>query len=90
MANEGENVMDNGTVVDLKTGDIRSYMYGQEIAEGSGLVDDTVNIPRGEYEDLLEDSLWLRMLEDAGVNNWEGYDEAFRLYDEYNELKENN
>lgn len=82
--------MDNNTVVDLNTGKITSYMYGEDIANemSGGLVDDTVNIPRGEYEELLEDSLWLQMLEDAGVNEWEGYDVALATYDAYNELIE--
>jgi hypothetical protein len=64
-----------------------TYMYGEEAANAQAEtkpafeVDDTVNIPRNEYNDLLEDSLWLRSLEDAGVNSWEGYDEALLAFD---------
>lgn len=82
--------MDDNNVIDLNTGKITPYMYGKEAHDemSGGLVDDTVNIPRGEYEDLLEDSLWLRMLEEAGVNEWEGYDIALASYDAYNEVLE--
>lgn len=57
-----------------------SYMYGR--------IDDTVNVPRGEYEDLLERSAWLSALQAAGVNSWEGWDEALDIYDERNEILE--
>jgi hypothetical protein len=62
-----------------------TYMFGNP-DELAFEVDDTVNIPRNEYENLLEDSHWLRSLEAAGVNSWDGYDEALRLFDEENEV----
>ena len=46
-------------------------------------MDDTVTIPKGEYEDLIEDSKFLRALEDAGVDNWPGYDFAFEIYEAF-------
>ena len=50
--------------------------------------DDTkVVIDRKEYESLLEDSVWLAALESAGVDNWEGYDEARIIL---KEMKEEN
>lgn len=40
---------------------------------------ETVTIPKEEYESLRQDSNWLSMLEDAGVDNWEGYSFAHDL-----------
>jgi hypothetical protein len=37
---------------------------------------DEVIIPYDEYEQLLEDQLTLRALQEAGVDNWSGYDHA--------------
>ncbi len=37
---------------------------------------DNVTITREEYDNLLEDSKVLQALENAGVDNWEGYDFA--------------
>lgn len=39
-------------------------------------VDDTVVIPRAEYEQLLNDQRVLHALKAAGVDNWEGFDIA--------------
>ena len=41
-----------------------------------------VTIPAAEYKSLLEDAAWLRALENAGVDNWEGYDYARELLQE--------
>lgn len=43
----------------------------------------TVTITQEEYDDLLEDSLWLSALECAGVDNWGGCDTARDLYNEW-------
>lgn len=45
-------------------------------------VNDTVNIPASFYLDLLEDSAFLAALEDAGVDQWEGYGIALAVYDD--------
>jgi hypothetical protein len=37
-----------------------------------------VSIPRKRYESLMADSDTLARLEAAGVDNWEGYEHAFR------------
>lgn len=37
-------------------------------------------------DDMFEDVIWLRCLEAAGVDNWEGYEIAAEMY---NEEKEN-
>lgn len=42
----------------------------------------TVTIPKAEYEKLLEDQFWLECLESAGVDSWDGYDEAIQLFKE--------
>ena len=38
--------------------------------------EETVTIKKSEYEELLKDSNWLACLEAAGVDNWQGYDDA--------------
>jgi len=45
-------------------------------------MNETITIPKSEYESLLEDSEWLRCLENAGVDNWEGIDFARELLNE--------
>lgn len=37
----------------------------------------TVTIPKAEYQKLLARAEFLDRLEAAGVNNWEGYGEAY-------------
>lgn len=41
-----------------------------------------VTIPKEEYNELLDEQLWLQALEATGVDNWEGYDEARQYYRE--------
>lgn len=48
----------------------------------------TVTISNEEYESLLEDRRFLRALEAAGVDNWEGYQYAFEDEDELDEEDE--
>ena len=43
---------------------------------------DTVTINKAEYDRLINREFELICLESAGVDNWEGYDEAFDGYDE--------
>lgn len=38
--------------------------------------EDSVTISASEYEELLSDAQFMRCLEAAGVDNWEGYDIA--------------
>jgi len=42
----------------------------------------TITITLEEYNRLVEDSEFLNALEAAGVDNWEGYDEACCAVDE--------
>ena len=42
----------------------------------------TVTIPEEEYNDLLDDAEFLRALRMAGVDNWDGYDDAIEQYQE--------
>jgi hypothetical protein len=44
--------------------------------------EETVTISKKEYESLKEDALWLRCLENAGVDNWQGMDFAIELLKE--------
>ena len=51
--------------------------------------EETVTISLKEYDQLLNDSDWLAALEDAGVDNWEGFEHAQEIYAEWNrELEE--
>ena len=43
---------------------------------------DTVTVRREQYEGLLEKAKWLAALEAAGVDNWDGIDYAFELFNE--------
>ena len=38
--------------------------------------EETITILKSEYDRLTEDQRWLRALEGAGVDNWEGFDIA--------------
>ena len=46
---------------------------------------DTIEITRKEYDQLVKDSEWLSCLEAAGVDNWEGWDEALSILHESEE-----
>ena len=48
-------------------------------------MNDTVTISKEEYDSLLEASDKLLALEGAGVDNWEGYDEAMEMMREMSE-----
>lgn len=39
-------------------------------------MEEKIAIPLSEYETLKRDSRWLQYLENAGVDNWEGWDFA--------------
>lgn len=41
--------------------------------------EETVTIPKKEYEELLESQQWLGYLEAAGVDDWEGVSFAYDL-----------
>ena len=43
--------------------------------------DDQVVISKKEYEDLKKSEEFLYALEAAGVDNWEGYSQAWRFYE---------
>lgn len=48
----------------------------------------TITITKEEYEELLDDSQLLDALREAGVDNWDGYDEAMEMLDEWNNESE--
>ena len=50
--------------------------------------EETVTISKKEYESLLEDSEMLLALQNAGVDNWDGYDYALELLKENEEEEE--
>jgi hypothetical protein len=41
-----------------------------------------ISITKEEYQELLDDQRLLHCLRAAGVDNWEGFDEAINLYHE--------
>lgn len=43
---------------------------------------ETVTITIEEYDELLEAVIWLDALDAAGVDNWEGIDEAREIYND--------
>jgi len=40
----------------------------------------SINISKEEYERLIDDSNLLTALQNAGVDNWDGYYEALKIY----------
>ena len=52
------------------------------------MIDNYVSISLKEYSELCECQIWLSMLEQAGVDNWEGYDYACELWLEYKDGKD--
>ncbi|AAQ54964.2 hypothetical protein Bcep22_gp31 [Burkholderia phage Bcep22] len=50
-----------------------------DVAAGPDETVEMVTITREEYDSLVTRSNWLECLEAAGVDNWEGIDEALRL-----------
>ena len=41
-----------------------------------------ITISKKEYEELIEDQKLLQCLQDAGVDNWSGYDYAMEMMQE--------
>jgi hypothetical protein len=50
-------------------------------------MEETVTISKKEYESLLEDSEKLSALEAAGVDNWEGYDNAMEMMKDMEDME---
>ncbi len=48
---------------------------------------DTITITRVEYEALKRDSSMLSALEAAGVDNWDGYDNAIQIWKENMQIR---
>jgi len=40
----------------------------------------TVTISVAEYEELLDAAMWEEAFRSAGVDNWDGYDDAMTIY----------
>lgn len=49
-------------------------------------MEDLVTISYSEYERLLKVEEFLNALEDAGVDNWSGYGDAWDMYEEEEEF----
>ena len=43
-------------------------------------IDETITITKKKYKELLDSELKLNCLENAGVDNWEWYDDAMERY----------
>jgi len=46
---------------------------------------ETITISKEEYDQLVKDSNFLNALESVGVDNWEGYGEAFSFLENSDE-----
>jgi len=44
-----------------------------------------ITISEEEYNKMLDRIMWLDALEAAGVDNWQGFDEAREIYQEWNQ-----
>lgn len=51
-------------------------------------MEETITISLMEYNTLVEDSNFLTCLRSAGVDNWEGCDYAYDIYEEYYKKEE--
>ena len=52
------------------------------------MTEGTVKITAEEYEQLLSDSQLLDALRAAGVDNWDGYEQAFEIIKEWEDMSE--
>jgi hypothetical protein len=43
------------------------------------MTQEMITIPKSEYDQLCKDSEWLGYLEAAGVDNWQGIEEAIQM-----------
>ena len=44
-----------------------------------------ITISEEEYNEMLDRLMWLDALERAGVDNWDGLEEAQEIYQEWNQ-----
>lgn len=44
--------------------------------------EETITITLAQYKKLLKDQEWLNALEQAGVDNWSGLEQAHEIHDE--------
>lgn len=42
--------------------------------------EETITVPKSQYEELVDDSNFLTCLRGAGVDNWDGYDFAIEEF----------
>jgi len=47
-----------------------------------GVTEELVTVPKSEYDRLLDDEYFLTCLIACGVDNWQGYSDAWELYSE--------
>lgn len=59
------------------------FMYGKYEDMGPISEPETVPVQKEVLDDLLERSEWLRALEEAGVDNWEGISLAHDIYETF-------
>lgn len=48
------------------------------------MTEETITISKKLYDQLMDDSLFLNCLQNAGVDNWDWYDEAVEEYQKTN------
>lgn len=56
--------------------------FKKDIVDWLDICNNNVIVPTQEYEELLDDVLFLDSLRAAGVDNWEGYEYAVDSYNE--------
>ena len=47
-------------------------------------MDETITVSKTVYDQLCEDQAFLDALRAAGVDNWQGYSEAYKILEEWN------
>ena len=51
--------------------------------ESDQILEEMITISITEYDALLDDRKMLYCLQGAGVDNWQGYDDAMEMYENY-------
>jgi hypothetical protein len=71
-------------------GQPKTAFNGQSVKSlrSGSMSDKTITISLDKYEDLVADSDWLRCLEQAGVDDWEGVDYAAQLFREMGQTED--
>ena len=58
-----------------------------ETVNSDNSYEELITITKTEYDELKLEQLWLQCLDEAGVDNWQGFDYAKEIYYERQEVE---